>query len=648
MKNIKINILILFVTLLALEAGAQQQKLEKAEKLFDDYAYIDAIKIYERIASKGFKSEDLFQKLGDAYYFNSEFAEVNRWYGELFALGTQPNSEYFYRYSQTLKSVGEYDKSAQMMAKFIEKNATDERGQLYKEDKNYLDEIRKNSGRYAIENAGINSEGQDYGTAFYDGKLVFASSRQSNTMSKRIDKRTGLSFTNLYAANVKSDGTFETPEKFSGAIDSKFHEATPAFSKDGKTMYFTRNNYNNGKKGESSDNKMLLKIYKAVLENGKWTNIAELPINSNDYNTAHPALSPDDKTLYFVSDRPGGMGQSDIYKVTINSDGTFGNSVNLGRKINTEGKETFPFVSDENELYFSSDGHPGLGGLDIFRSKVEKEGFSKPLNVGEPVNGRQDDFSFMIDTKSQAGFFSSNRDGGTGYDDIYRFKEKRKLDPEQFLEGKITDELTAIGLENVKVSLFDSNFKLLEETYADQDGDYAFKTKIENGKRYHVRAEKKDFFTEEKSTSGTEEAGNLTLDIALKKRISEIGKDGNIADAFGIKEIHFDFDRSDIRPDAAVDIQKIIEVMRQYPQMTIEIRSHTDSRASHQYNQQLSERRAQATKQYMISQGIDSSRLSAKGYGETQLKNKCADGIECTEKEHQENRRSEFIILRIK
>lgn len=641
----KIVLSLAFLGLLASSGNAQEQKLAKADKLYEDFAYIDAIKTYENVAAKGYKSADLFQKLGNAYYFNSEFAKANKWYGELFALGQELEPEYYYRYSQALKSAGEYGKADQMLAKFTEKNASDERGKLYKSNKDYLSEIRKNSGRYKIEDAGINSEDQDYGTAFFDGSLVFASSRESGA-SKKIDKWTNQSFTNLYASKVKSDGTLEAPEKFSSEINSKFHEATPAFTKDGKTMYFTRNNYSGGKKQKNSEKIVLLKIYKATLEKGKWAAIAELPFNSNEYNVAHPTLSPDDRTLYFSSDMPGTVGQSDIYKVSINADGTFGNPVNLGKKINTEGKETFPFVSDANELYFSSDGHPGLGGLDIFKSKIEDDGFARPQNVGEPVNGAQDDFAFMIDAKTQVGFFSSNRNGGSGYDDIYKLKEDKKLECEQLLAGNITDSKTSEVLENVKVSLLDRDLKLVKESYTDKDGDYSFE--VECGKKYSVRAEKKEYLTDEKSIAISEDSGKTVLDIALEPRISEIAETGNIADAFGIKDIHFDLDRWNIRDDAAIDIEKIIDVMKQHPQMIVDVRSHTDSRASHKYNEKLSGRRAAATMQYMISQGIEPSRLTATGYGETQLKNKCADGVECTEKEHQENRRSEFIILKVR
>ena len=623
---------------------AQEQKLAKADKLYEKFAYVDAIKTYENIAEKGYKSVELFQKLGNSYYFNSEFEKANKWYGELFALGQEVEPEYYYRYSQTLKSAGEYQKADEMLAKFAAKNGSDERAKLFREKRDYLQEIKNNSGRYTIENAGINSGESDYGTAFSAGKLIFASSRQGG-VTKKVDRWTNQSFTSLYSATVKSDGTFEAPEKFSGKIETKFHEATPAFTKDGKTMYFTRNNYLNGKK-QTDDNKIiLLKIYRATLVDGKWSEVTELPFNSNDYSVAHPALSPDDKVLYFASNMPGTIGQSDIFKVAINSDGTFGTPENLGKGINTQGKETFPFISDDNELYFSSDGHPGLGGLDIFKASSSDNGFNEPQNVGEPVNGKQDDFAFMIDVKSQIGFFSSNREGGQGFDDIYKFKELKKLECEQLLAGVVTDSEDGTVLSNVKVSLFNKDFKLVKESYTDAAGNYSFEA--ECGKKYYVRAEKKEYLTKELNVIIPETSGKTELPIALDKKVKAVPEKGDLLKAFAIKEILFDLDKSNIRPDAAIDIEKIIDVMKQYPSMIVDIRSHTDSRASKKYNEGLSDRRAKSTLEYMVAQGIERSRLTAKGYGETQLLNKCADGVKCTEEEHQANRRSEFIIVKI-
>ena len=642
----KVKILLnLAVVLFAIgQVTAQEQKLAKADKLYEKFAYVDAIKTYENIAEKGYKSVDLFQKLGNAHYFNSEFEKANKWYAELFALGQELEPEYYYRYSQTLKSVGDYQKADEMLAKFASKNGSDERAKLFREKRDYLQEIKNNSGRYTIENAGINSGESDYGTAFSNGKLIFASSRQSG-VTKKVDKWTNQSFTSLYAAAVKSDGTLDTPEKFSGKIETKFHEATPAFTKDGKTMYFTRNNYLNGKK-QTDDNKViLLKIYRATLVDGKWSDVIELPFNSNDYSVAHPALSPDDKMLYFASNMPGTIGQSDIFKVNINSDGTFGTPENLGKGINTQGKETFPFISDDNELYFSSDGHPGLGGMDVFKSSSSDSGFNEPQNVGEPVNGKQDDFAFMIDVKTQNGFFSSNREGGLGFDDIYKFKELKKLECEQLLAGIVTDSEDGTVLSNVKVSLFDKNFKLIKESYTDASGNYSFE--VECGKKYYVRAEKKDYLTKESNVTIPETSGSTDLPITLDKKVKAVPEKGDLLKAFAIKEILFDLDKSNIRPDAAIDIEKIIDVMKQYPSMIVDIRSHTDSRASKKYNEALSDRRAKSTLEYMVAHGIERSRLTAKGYGETQLLNKCADGVKCTEEEHQANRRSEFIIIKV-
>lgn len=642
----KIKILLqLIVVLVATNlVTAQDQKLAKADKLYEKFAYIDAIKTYENIAQKGHKSVDLFQKLGNAYYFNSEFEKANKWYTELFALNQEQDPEYYYRYSQTLKSVGNYAKADEMLAAFIAKNKADERGILYAEKKDYLQEIKNNSGRYSIENAGINSGESDYGTAFSAGKLVFASARQSG-VTKKVDKWTNQSFTSLYAATVNGDGSLGVPEKFSTQIETKFHEATPTFTKDGKTMYFTRNNFNNGKKQTNSDRVVLLKIYKAVQKDGKWSDITELPFNSNNYSTAHPALSPDDKTLYFASNMPGTFGQSDIFKVAINDDGSFGNPENLGRGINTEGKETFPFVSDANELYFSSDGHPGLGGLDIFKATNSEGKFTNPQNIGAPVNGTQDDFAFMIDVKTQVGFFTSNREGGQGYDDIYKFKENEKLECEQLLAGIVSDVQDGGVLPNTKLSLFDNDFKLIKEGYSDAVGYYTFE--VECGKKYFVRAEKIDYQTKELSALIPEDSGKTDLPIELDKKVKAVPEKGDILKAFAIKEILFDLDKSNIRPDAAIDIEKVIDVMKQYPGMIVDIRSHTDSRASHKYNEALSDRRAKATLEYMVKQGIERNRLTAKGYGETQLINKCSDGVKCSEAEHQANRRSEFIIIKM-
>lgn len=641
----KVTLIYASFLLIAFQGYSQKAKVEKADKLYEKYAYIDAIKTYEAVAEKGYKSEDVFQKLGNAHYFNGELDKANKWYAELFAMGEPKEAEYYYRYSHTLKSVGDYKKANEMLDKFTQMNGTDLRAKQYSGEKNYLEVIKENSGRYVIETLDINSANSDYGSSFAGNNLIFASNRETKGSTARIQKWTNQPFTRLYSSKVDSEGKLGTPEEFSSSVDTKFNEATPVFTNDGKTMYFTRNNFNNGKKGKDGERVTLLKIYKATLKDGKWQDIKELPFNSNDYSVAHPALSLDEKTLYFASDMPGTLGQSDIFKVSINGDDTYGTPANLGNLVNTEGKETFAFISNENELYFASDGHPGLGGLDIFVSKMgNSKTYEAPINIGAPVNGPMDDFAFMIDTKSRIGFFSSNREGGQGYDDIYKFKENEKLECEQLLAGVVTDIKTGEILANAKVSVYDKEMKLIETMFADANGQYNFDN-LECGTLYFVRAEKREYLTKEVTITLPNKSGKTDLPIALERNQTPIVEGIDIAKVLGNIIIYFDLDKSFIRPDAAMELAKIIAVMKANPTIKVDVRSHTDSRQTHKYNESLSDRRAKATVAWMVKEGIAKDRLTGKGYGETQLINKCADDVECTEAEHQLNRRSEFIII---
>jgi outer membrane protein OmpA-like peptidoglycan-associated protein/Tol biopolymer transport system component len=625
---------------------AQVNKKEvKGNKQYDKYAYIDVIKTYERIYNKGYKSPDMLLKIGNAYYFNAELEKANKWYSELYTTNPEQESEFYYRFAQTLRATKDYQKADAMMAKFSEKSGNDTRAKLFSKSKDYLAEIKKNSGRYKIENAGINSKYSDYGPTYMGTKVIFTSARDTGNFSKRIHTWTGQHFTNLYSTNLAEDGSLSAVDKFGKQINTKFHEDTPAFSKDGKTVYFTRNNYLDGR-GFDANKVTLLKIYKATLDKeGNWVNITPLPFNSDSYQTAHPALSPDEKTLYFASDMPGTHGQSDLFKVKINEDGSFGNVENLGDAINTEGRETYPFISNENELYFASDGQLGLGGLDIFITKIPKDGlaFKEVLNVGEEANSSKDDFSLIIDSKSKKGFLSSNRDGGQGSDDIYKFLETKPIWCEQSLFGVITDEETKALLPDTKLTLFDENFNKIKETISDAEAKYEF-TEVECGKKYYVRASHEKYETKEVPVIIKKDSGKTELNIELKPEGCKVKIGDDLANCFKINIIYFDLDKWDIRPDAAIDLAKLLDVLEQNPSMKINIRSHTDSRASFAYNKKLSDRRAKSTKDWLVKNGIAPNRLTSEGLGETELVNKCADGVPCTEAEHQLNRRSEFII----
>jgi outer membrane protein OmpA-like peptidoglycan-associated protein/tetratricopeptide (TPR) repeat protein len=649
MKN-KVIILIAFMSMIASASYAQEGKVKKGNKEYDKFAYIDATKTYERIAEKGYKSADLFQRLGNAYYFNSNLEKAAKWYGELFSMNEEVAPEYYYRYAQSLKSIGQYAKADEMMVQFNKKSSEDLRGKIFNDKQNYMDVIKANSGRYIIKDAGINSQYSDYGSAYSGNKLIFTSSRDTGNFAQRKHQWSNQYFTNMYSADITpKDGkgiiedSLSVPEKFAKNINSRLHEATPIFTKDGKTMYFTRNNFNNGKKGKDANRITLLKVYKATLIDNQWKNAEELPFNSDSYSVAHPSLSPDEKTMYFASDMPGTHGQSDLWKVKINDDGSFGTPENLGVGINTEGKESFPIFTNENELYFATDGHPGLGGLDIFMSRMNADGsFKEPINIGAPANSPQDDFAYLIDTKTRKGFLTSNRDGGKGYDDIYKFLETRKLVCEQVLSGIVTDLDTGEILPNTKVTLFDDKFNVIKEVVSDDKGFYTFE--VECGKSYFIRAEKDTYETKEQKITIPTLTGKTDLPIQLEKKVKPVVVGDDLAKAFGIKIIYFDLDKWNIRPDAALELEKILDVMKQYPNMKIDVRSHTDSRQTHKYNEKLSDRRAKSTISWLVKNGIDANRLTGKGYGETQLVNKCADGVKCSEDEHQANRRSEFII----
>ncbi|MBE8723374.1 OmpA family protein [Flavobacterium hungaricum] len=653
--NFKKILYTIFLSFFFFSGIAQKALLKKAEKEYNNYAYADAIAIYEKLASKGYEDEKMFQRLGNAYYFNAELIQAAGWYQKLFAVNAQQTPEYYYRYAQSLKTLGDYKKADQMLGEFNKKAASDSRAILFENNKNYLEQIKLNSGRFEITSSNLNSENSDFGSAFLGTNLVFSSARQIGKKEGKTFKWTNKWFTNLYIAEIKPDGNAKTIKLLNNEINSKFNESTPVFTKDGKTMYFTRNNFLDGKRGKDQKNITLLKLYKAELVDGKWANIKELPFNSDSYSTAHPALSVDEKKLYFASDMPGTLGESDLFSVAINGDGSFGKPENLGKGINTEGRETFPFISGDNELYFATDGRPGLGGLDIFVSKILDDGtFDQVQNIGEPVNTKYDDFAFIIDNASRKGYFSSNKKGGSGNDDIYKFTETKKLVCERTLTGTILDSKANEAIEGAKVTLLDENKQPLGEVVTGADGTYSFK--VNCSKNYFVKVERKQYPTKESPAAIAYGLDNK-LDFVLEKEkialiatlpIQEVKKikiGTDLGKLLNISMIYFDLGKWNITDAAAVELQKILEAMQEYPKMRIDIRSHTDSRSSAKSNLVLSDKRAKSIMSWLIEKGIAADRLRGKGYGESKLLNKCKDGVKCSEEEHLRNRRSEFLII---
>ena len=637
--------------LIAFSGIGQSSKLEKANKKYNRFAYIDAQKVFERVAEDGYKSADLFQKLGNSYYYNSDYDKAVKWYGELMSnYKNEVSSEYYFRYAQSLKAIEEYEESDKYMRKFYSFENGDARAVNYQNTPDYLERINFQSGRYKVQNLTANSSYSDFGPSYYGENLVFASARDTGTVSKRIHKWNDKPFLDLYQGTINNETLDVVKVKgMSKVLNSIYHESTPVFTKDLKTVYFTRNNYNKGKFGKAANGINKLKIYRSTKNNaGNWSQPESLSINSDEYVVAHPALSADEKKLYFSSTMDGGQGRSDIYVVDIAEDGTLGEPINMGKKINTEGIESFPFIGKEsNDLYFASNGHIGLGGLDLYVVPlgINNQVIGQLINLGEPANSPDDDFAFIFNELTRTGYLSSNRPGGQGDDDIYKFTEIKEIIKQCIvvIEGVVTDKASGELIPGTKVTLFDTSNTVIDSAIVGEDAKYSFKGDCD--KNYFLRAEKESYATKETllKTPTQEETVNVSLMLLKGLRKTVVGYD--LAKVMDLSTIYFDFGKYNIRKDAADELAKIIGVMKEYPKMKIDVRSHTDSNSNDNFNKILSDNRARSTIKYLVEVGgIAPDRITGKGYGESQLINECANGVPCSLQKHQENRRSEFII----
>jgi outer membrane protein OmpA-like peptidoglycan-associated protein/tetratricopeptide (TPR) repeat protein len=624
---------------------AQKGKIKKANKDYDQFSYVKTSEILLEVAKEGHKSVDLFQKLGNAFYFNNKMEDAAKWYGELVALNEPIDAEYYFRYAQALKYGENYEESDKWMKKFNDSKSNDSRGKAFASKVDYLTKIEAASKDFEVTNMDFNSEVSDFGTTQYKNKLIFASSRGDG----KIYQWNNQPFLDLYAVEKQEDGTYINVENYDETVNTPYHESTASFTPDDQLMFFTRNNYTNKKLKRDSEDVTRLKIYRARLQDDEtWGDIESVHFNSNQYSVAHPSINVYGTKLYFASDMPDTQGESDLYVVDINTDGTLGKPVNLGSKINTEGQETFPFINEKGDLFFSSNGYPGLGGLDVyvirnFENKYESNSAIVVENIARPINSPQDDFGYYENLGTNEGFFSSNRLNGKGDDDIYSFAAK-ETKCEQIVEGIVKDKNSRELLAEATVILFDKDGKEMQRLIVSEDAAFSFNLDCEE--EYLVRAQKQDYVSDEVRFTTPSTKQELDLELNLSKEVREIVVGSDLAKVLDIPIIYFDFDKSNIRPDAALELQKVIAVMKQYPNMKIDVRSHTDSRAPYSYNESLSKRRNKSTIAHIIKVGlIDANRLTGDGYGERRLTNRCSDGVPCTEEEHQLNRRSEFIVV---
>ncbi|PIE99834.1 MAG: flagellar motor protein MotB [Maribacter sp.] len=651
----KRNILLVIVLsfLFAHNTSGQEKILNKANKRYKEYSFSPAIDIYKKVLDKGYVSADLLKNLGNSYYFNADYKEAAGVYKRLLAeYDNDIGPEYYFRYSQSLKSLGEYKASEEMMSKFSSLTADDLRAGFFKGEKGYLDEIRKNSGRYDIKPFDYNTVYSEFAPSYYKAGLIFSSDRDTGNLARYRHTWNSKDFLDLY--EVDTDSLYNNADsllynnhviKLGDDVNTRLHESTSVVTSDGKYLYFTRNNFKDGKYITDENGIIRLKLLRATLIDGVWSNIQELPFNSDSYSTAHPTFSRDGKTLYFASDMPGSLGQSDIFSVAVYADGEFGTPKNLGSTINTEARETFPFITSDNVLYFSSDGHPGLGGLDVFATKLESGKYDGPvINVGEPINSKMDDFTFIFNEETREGYFASNRDEGMGSDDIYTFVETvpLKFVCDQTISGTVRDKITNEVLVGATVKVIDEDNEEIYTTITDLEGNY--KLNIDCNRGNFVRALMQGYVPSEEYLGKSDGKPNI-IDFYLERDKITAGFGDDLAKLLQLSTIYFDFDKYNIRKDSEIEVQKVIAAMEKYPSLKIKVNSHTDSQGKDSYNLWLSQKRAESTVAYMISKGIAEYRLKGEGFGETKLVNQCRNGVRCSGKEHEKNRRSEFIIL---
>ena len=608
---------------------SQNNSTKKADRLYDRLQFVKAAEEYLKLSDSELNSEYVITKLANCYYNLFETREAEKWFKKI--VNKNPDAELIYKYSQMLKANGKYKESNLWMNKFSEMKPYDSRAVSFKNTPNYIDKIINKGKRFNIQNLKINSEFSDFGATIYKNKLYFVSSRNENRKSYGWNDEP---FLDIFSSTINDKGS-HLPADLFDELNSKFHEGVVSFTPDGNTAYFTRESYYEDEYQKDSLNNTKysqLYIYKATKLKDSWDTFESLEINDVNFSNKNPMVSPEGKHLYFSSNMPGGFGLYDLYVAEIKDDGSLGKAENLGQKINTEGQEAFPFVTSENMLYFSSDGHLGLGGLDVFYSKKVDDKWSNSKNVGIPVNSGADDFAFLI--KEDNGYVSSNRTGGVGKDDIYAVKKIRPL-CDLLLETVVLDSKTNSPIETALTSVSGGEGTINNSKTTNEKGLVEFMIECENDIKFVV--------SKEGYESKILDIKLLDIDPPLLEVMLDPIEELIVEEKVELSPIYFEFDKFNITNEGAFELDKLVAVMQKYPEMKIRVEAHTDNRGPSSYNLKLSENRAKSTAQYVISKGIDENRISGVGKGENEPVVECSGN--CSNEDHRTNRRSEFIIL---
>jgi len=608
-----------------LHLNAQNATTQKADQLFNQYEYVSAAEQYLKLIDFGKGDPYIYKQLGDTYFNMFNTSEATKWYAK--ATETKQDAETYYRYAQMLKANRKYEEANKQMQQFANLLPNDQRAKSFKENPNYIPKLFDGSKLYDVKATAINSDKSDFGAILAGNAVYFTSTRNTSRKDYGWNKEP---FLDIYKADCTADGTLSNARTVD-ELNSKYHDGPASISADGNTIYFASDSFRASSFEKDSKNKLKLgrnNLYKATLENGKWGTAVSLPFNSNNFSTSNPSLSRDGKTLYFSSDMPGSLGGVDIWKVAVNADGSYGTPENLGSAVNTEGNESFPFIGDNNTtLYFASSGKPGLGGLDVFQADLASK--AEATNLGKPINTEKDDFAFTFSTAKKIGFLSSNRDGN---DDIYLVTPICNVD----VLTVVTNAKTGAILANANVSIIDDKKNVIAQEVANAKGEVTYKVNCDTP--YSIQASKDGFESLTLEVAPT--AGGAVKVEAKLPPIDVIITETEVV----LKPIYFEYNKSNITQQGAFELDKLVQVMKSNNQLVILAKAHTDSRGSDSYNLSLSDRRAKATAQYVISKGIAAYRISGKGMGETEPKVDCKEN--CTEEQHAQNRRSEFLIVK--
>lgn len=629
-----------------------QSGLKRANKLFNENAYALALDHYNAAIAKREPNAETTQRIADAYRLTRQTAHAEKWYAKVVQLpGSNPMN--FYYYADALRSNGKYQEAKEQYMKWAE--AMPEHAEQAQKLMAATDKAQK---WMQIPTAEVQKLATINATGFSDfspvpfGKGILFTSDRGVPSDKKMDLYgwTGRPYLQLFTAEPDGDGNWGAPVALQDVLHSEYHNATASAAEDGQQLYFTRTHMVRQRKNvnpdptswvkepEKPEHINRLEIFSAQKENGAWSNIQPFSYNNvTEYSVGHPALSADGQILYFASDMPGSLGDTDIFYTVRQPDGSWGEPVNAGPTINTPGRESFPYVDAAGKLYFASDGHAGLGGLDIFSAEGEHGNWNGVRNLGYPINSPKNDYGIMFTELGERGMLSSNRDSENGTDDIYRFNVllKPAVLAITTLERKQNVKAADTPLAQVKIAITQDANNTTENVFSDAKGQYYLDAL--KGVNYTLNGTK-DGYLNQKAVAAIPATASDTVHVAMLFDKNEVNK------VIVLENIYYDLDKWDIRPDAATELDKLVTLLQSNPELKIELNSHTDSRESEQYNLVLSERRAQAAVDYLVVKGVDKSRLTAKGYGKTRLVNNCTDGVECPEEQHQQNRRTEFKI----